>query len=92
MHKRYKNRGVVFIGLTTDNEMMMEYMESFLHKAGIKWLNGYGADNTLIQLETPYFPSVWVIGTDGRVVWNMGSRRTLEEGIEEALKDAKRRS
>ncbi len=70
----------------------MDFMESFLHKAGIKWPNGYGADNTLLQLEAHFIPAVWVIGTDGRVVWNRDSRKTLEEGIEEALKDAEKRS
>jgi hypothetical protein len=92
VHKRYKKQGVVFIGLTPDDERMMDYMESFLNKAGIKWFNGYGAYDTLMQLETSHFPSVWVIGTDGRVVWNMDSRKTLEEGIEEALQDADQRS
>ncbi len=71
---------------------MMDYMESFLHKAGIKWLNGYGAYNTLQQLQANFIPAVWVIGADGRVVWNRDSRKTLEEGIEEALKDAEKRS
>ena len=71
---------------------MMDDMESFLHKSGIKWLNGYGAYNTLQQLEAHYIPAVWVIGTDGRVVWNTDSRKTLEEGIEEALQDAEQRS
>ena len=67
-------------------------MESFLHKAGIKWLNGYGAYNTLQQLQASYIPAVWVIGSDGRVVWNQDSRKTLEEGNEEALEDARKRS
>ena len=71
---------------------MMDTMESFLHKAGFKWPNGYGAYNTLQQLEAHYIPAVWVIGTDGRVVWNRDSQNTLEEGIEEALEDAKQRS
>lgn len=71
---------------------MIDYMESFLNRAGIKWLNGYGAYDTLKQLETSYIPAVWVIGTDGRIVWNSDSRKTLEEGIEEALKDADQRS
>ena len=70
----------------------MDYMESFLHNAGIKWLNGYGAFNTLQQLQANYIPAVWVIGTDGRVVWNTDSQETLEEGIEQALKDRDRRS
>ncbi|MCH7686565.1 MAG: hypothetical protein IH899_07790 [Planctomycetes bacterium] len=71
---------------------MMDNMELFLHKAGIKWLNGYGAFNTLQQLQANYIPAVWVIGTDGRVVWNTDSQKTLEEGIEQALKDRDQRS
>jgi hypothetical protein len=71
---------------------MMDSMESFLHKADIKWLNGYGAYNTLKQLEAHYIPAVWVIGADGRVVWNQDSRKTLEEAIEEAIKERDQRS
>ena len=86
MHKKYSDQGVVFIGLTHEDETALTKSQAFLDAAGITWLNGYGAIDTLLAFEwTGAYPTMWVIGTDGKVIWNSDSPGTLEDGIEEAL-------
>ena len=85
MHKKYHDRGVVFIGLTDIGEDKLPESRAFLENTGVTWLNGYGAVDTLIAFEFVGYPSMWVIGADGKIVWNIDSPGTLEDGIEEAL-------
>jgi len=85
VHKKYRDQGVVFIGLTDEGEDQLPKSQAFLDAAGVTWLNGYGAADTLLAFEFVAYPTMWVIGADGKVVWNSDSPGTLEEGIEEAL-------
>ena len=85
MYENYRDQGVVFIGLTQEGEDALSQSQAFLEAAGITWLNGYGAVDTLSALECVAYPTMWVIGTDGKVVWNSDSPGALEDGIEKAL-------
>lgn len=87
-YERFRERGVVFIGLTPDGEEELPESRAFVEKAGITWPNGYDAVETLQAFLTDggIFPSLWVIGRDGKVTWNRDSPGTLEEAIEKALK------
>ena len=86
VHKKFANRGVVFIGLTTDGEESLGKVEKFLKKAGITWLNGWGADETSKALRAEYIPALYVVGRDGRLVWfNQEDGGELEEIIEAVL-------
>jgi thiol-disulfide isomerase/thioredoxin len=87
-HERFRDRGVVFIGLTPDGEEELPESRAFLQRTGITWPNGYGAIETLQAFLTDggYFPSLWVIGRDRKVTWNRDSPGTLDEAIEKALK------
>lgn len=84
-YHEFKDRDVVFIGLTSDPESELEEIEAFIEDLNVPWVNGYGADETLIALDAQVIPLVWVIGADGTVVWNSGSPGTVADGIEEAL-------
>ncbi|MFK7778655.1 MAG: TlpA disulfide reductase family protein [Gimesia sp.] len=86
-YKKFKDQQVVFIGLTTDGEDMLPVIREWLKDTGITWPNGYGAIDSLIAFKAETIPQVWVIGTDGKVVWNVDSESTesLEEGINRAL-------
>ncbi len=84
-HAAYRDRGVVFIGLTPDRADQLADVEEFLSKTGITWPNGYGAFESLIDLDAEYFPAAWVIGRDGKIVWNYDSPGDLADGIELAL-------
>ena len=44
-----------------------------------------GANGSLIALKAAYIPGYWVIGRDGKVVWNKESEGTMESAIEAAL-------
>lgn len=91
-YERFHDRGVVFIGLTPDGEEELSESRAFVQKAGITWPNGYGAFETLQAFLTDggIFPSVWVIGPDGKVTWNRDSPGTLQEAIEKALETTRK--
>ena len=76
---------MVFIGLTTQKQSELGQVKGFLKSHGVKWRNGYGARKTLTGFEAQYIPTVWVIGRDGKVVWNKASYATMEAAIEDAL-------
>jgi len=87
-YDRFHDKGVVFLGLTPDEAFQLADCRRFLKKTGIPWPNGYGAGDALEKFLTdgPYFPAVWVIGTDGKIAWNRDSPEKLDSAIEEALK------
>jgi thiol-disulfide isomerase/thioredoxin len=84
-HRKYHERGVVFIGLTAEDEKELPAVQGFLDENSIPWVNGYGATETLMAFQAEYIPAVWVIGPDGKVVWNVDSEGTVNDGIERAL-------
>lgn len=90
MYDKYRDRDVVFIGLTSEGASSLSGIRKFLSETGVPWVNGYGARDTLAAFQNSYIPQMWVIGPDGRVVWNRASSGDLEDGIEQALalKDA----
>lgn len=86
MYEKYRdNDSVVFIGLTPEDATALEQSRSFVEETGISWPNGYGAGETLDGFELQYLPSTWVVGRDGKVVWNGDSSGALEDGIQQAL-------
>ena len=90
VYEKFKDQKVAFIGLTADGEDLLPVIQKWLEETGITWPNGYGAIDSLIAYKAEFIPQVWVIGTDGKVVWNVDSERTesLEAGIARALKQA----
>lgn len=88
LHHKYKDRGVLFIGLTTESSGELREIRKFLDRFGITWPNGYGADHTLDELGVEGIPRVWVVGKDGKVLWEDGLDGTVEQAIEMALADS----
>ena len=87
LHKKYAGwDDVVFIGLThwTDEDSEAA-VSKFIDKYGIQWRNAAGARDTLLAFKTEYFPSFWVFGRDGKVVWNKASSGALGDAIERAV-------
>ncbi|WP_339730155.1 TlpA disulfide reductase family protein [uncultured Gimesia sp.] len=86
-YQKFKDQNVAFIGLTSDGEDLLPEIRQWLKETDITWPNGYGAIDSLIAFKADTIPQVWVIGTDGRVVWNVDSESTesLEQGISRAL-------
>lgn len=89
-YQKFKDQNVAFIGLTSDGEDLLPEIRQWLKETGITWPNGYGAIESLIAFKADTIPQVWVIGADGRVVWNVDSEsnESLEEGISRALRQA----
>jgi thiol-disulfide isomerase/thioredoxin len=85
LYHKFRGRGVVFIGLTREEEDVLPAIRDFLNDTGIPWRNGYGAAATLDQFRDIYIPTLWVIGVDGKVAWNLDSAQPLDEAIEAAL-------
>ena len=85
MHKQFRDKDVIFIGLTDQQAADLHKIEAFLSDTGVTWLNGYSAGETLKKFGHAYYPQVWVIGRDGRIAWNENFGVSLEDGIEQAL-------
>jgi hypothetical protein len=76
---------VIFIGLTGDPGSKKEEMQQFLAETKITWPCGYGAVDTLMALKSEFIPQVWVVGTDGKILWNFDNEGSLDAAIENAL-------
>lgn len=88
-HRRFSTEGVVFLGLTSDNQDSLPDAEDFIGQAKIEWPNGYGQEAyaTMKAFRVESIPTVYVIGRDGRVAWHNWSDQggELEDAIERAL-------
>jgi thiol-disulfide isomerase/thioredoxin len=85
LHAKYHNQGVEFVGLTYEPPSMVSDIEEYLNAKGITWVNGYGGLETLQQFGVEYFPSLWIIDSEGKILWNRDSEIPLEEAIPLAL-------
>lgn len=93
VHKKFADRGVLFIGLTTDGAEELDKVHQFLKKADITWLNGWGAAETCIALKAEYIPAVYVIDQKGRLVWfDQEDGGELAEVLEAVLAQPSNRS
>ncbi|MBM83276.1 MAG: redoxin [Planctomycetaceae bacterium] len=85
LEEKYRDRDVQFIGLTNESVQSQEEIERVLGKFGVTWPNGISAVEPLYNFKAELIPAVWVIGPDGKVVWNYDSPGTLDDAIEDAL-------
>lgn len=82
-YEKFKDQDVIFVGLTDEPESARSHIEGVLRENHVPWPNGYGAN--LVEWKPRYIPSMWVVGRDGKVVWNHNSDGDLAEGIQLAL-------
>ncbi|MBC8290040.1 MAG: TlpA family protein disulfide reductase [Planctomycetes bacterium] len=87
LHEKYGEKGVVFVGLTGEEEDALEDINDFLEEYGVQWPNAYGAIDSSLALKAQYIPRYWVFDRSGKVIWNVASRGDMGEAIEEALAD-----
>jgi thiol-disulfide isomerase/thioredoxin len=85
LYERYRDQGVVFIGLTFEEQDQLAEIRDYVQDTGLLWPNGYGAGPTLRSFGANAYPFAWVIGPDGRVLWNSESSSGATEAIELAL-------
>ena len=82
---RYRNRGVKFIGLTPDGASDLTKIQEAIGELSMQWPHGYGAQETLSELNVTFLPTLIVVGRDGRVAWVNFTEGTLQQAIEKAL-------
>lgn len=89
LEQKYRDQGVVFLGLTALGSEALKFSREFLDSTGIPWPNGYGAVEPLTTLEADAIPVVWIVGRDGRIVDEIlgydPSFAGIKAGIERAL-------
>jgi len=85
LHEHYADRGVEFVGLTYEPADRLPEIRKSLEETGITWVNGYGALETLKRFDVEYFPSIWLIDAEGRILWSLDSPEPLEKAIPMAL-------
>lgn len=87
-YRRYAPQGVIFLGITPDGEESIGEIRKFLSDTKITWPIAYGADPALVAYGVEYFPTVIVIGGDGRIAWTSDERGSLPMALDRALRAA----
>ncbi len=98
MNERYRDRGLVVVGLTSDPKEDQSKVEDFIKKAGINytigfdnsWLSGAFLKGTEDDSGQPPIPQLFVIARDGRVIEHLigeqpGRMQYLEKIVTEQL-------
>lgn len=85
LQKKYHNRGVEFVGITYEPPQRLADVRRFLKDNGVTWVNGYGCVQTFQDWGVEAVPCVWIIDSQGRILWNLNSPQPLEEAIPLAL-------
>ncbi|MEK6259069.1 MAG: TlpA disulfide reductase family protein [Planctomycetota bacterium] len=85
LERKYRDRGVVFLGLTSEGERQLAKSRRFIEATGITWPNGYGAVETLQALNADFIPQMWVIDRQNRITWDVSSNEPIESALDRAL-------
>lgn len=70
--------------MTDEGKDALKKTEAFLKKHKITWPCGYGSQVTK-DYKVSGWPTLFVIGADGKVAWNDYQQGDLTEAIEKAL-------
>lgn len=85
LYEKNQDQGVRFFALTIDDTTQgLEDARIFVKRAGVPWPNGYGGILPT-RLGVTAIPTVFVVGRDGRVVWNSSNAGSLDDAIASAL-------
>lgn len=74
-----------FVSLTSETADEFKAVQQFTEEHKIPWPVGYGADRTLDALQVTGIPTTFVVGRDGKIVWNDEVDGSFESAVEEAL-------
>jgi thiol-disulfide isomerase/thioredoxin len=85
LHEKYREQGVVFLGLTGETLEADADNRRFLQTTRITWPNGYGAMKTLAELKADTIPQYWVIDRNYKIIWTITSKEPIEAAIDRAL-------
>lgn len=94
LHQAYKDKGVVFIGFTSDgadprtlelDDAGAKKAEKYAAKYKATWPMAFGAIESCINWRLEYLPCYWVIDREGKVVYNKASKTSIQAAIDSAL-------
>ena len=85
IQEEYGDRGVRFLALTDEPPADLEKIHQFAQQLQVPWPIGYGAGETIAALRVPGYPTTFVVGRDGHIVWHSFQTGTLDGAIRKAL-------
>jgi thiol-disulfide isomerase/thioredoxin len=85
LYAAYSPRGVKFLGLTSMDQEFLARSEAFIAEEEIPWPQAYGAVEPLSALEATFIPQFWIVGRDGKIVWDVRSQESVEQALDRAL-------
>src|SRR5262249_43663488 len=68
LHEKYKDKGLVVIGIDPYDDVKEDDMKNFLAKRGITYLTLFGAKEIAKEYRVSGYPTLYIIGRDGRIV------------------------
>jgi thiol-disulfide isomerase/thioredoxin len=81
-NKRYRDRGVVIVGLSQEFGQRAQHLKSFIEtRDGLDWPNAYGADLAYEILGIYGTPTYLLYDQSGRSVWGGHSLDGLEDAV-----------
>ena len=84
LHGHYGDR-VQFLAMTAEPEKALPKTRQFLKDQEVPWPVVYGAEESMVEWGVEGIPEVWLIGPDGKVLWNAASEESLTDAIDAAL-------
>jgi thiol-disulfide isomerase/thioredoxin len=85
-HKRFRDAGVVVIGLTSEDGPAAQHVKNFVEtRDGMEWPIGYGAGQTFQMMGVEGIPMYVLYDRTGTSVWGGHSLNGLEAAAIEAL-------
>lgn len=81
----YRDRGVVMLGLTSEDRDALTQSERYHHDLQITWPSGIGAADTSAALMAESIPAIFVVDRQGMIVWTRFSREPIRAAINRAL-------
>ena len=88
LHDRWEDRGVAFVGLTSETTSEMDTIQQFARSVpGFRWPIGYGASYVMEALDIHALPTLVLFGPDGVSVWRGHRVSDLERELKRRLKD-----
>lgn len=73
------------MGLTPEGADALPESRAFVERLEIPWPNAYGAAETVEALGVRALPTVFVVGRDGKIVWNSMLHGDVADAVRQAL-------
>ena len=81
LHKKYKDKGVVIIGLSNEKD---DTVKKFVKKQDMKYIVGAGSSSGKAY-GVRGIPSAFIVGADGTLLWQGHPMNGLDAALEKAL-------